>query len=60
MKRFFMFKRQKMLQKVNLRDSIKTDNPDKVEVPGNTWKSALSKRNAQWKALKSYPQNMNR
>lgn len=55
-----MFKRPKMLQKVNLRDSIKTDNPDKVEVPGNTWKSALSKRNAQWKALKSYPQNMNR
>jgi RNA polymerase sigma factor (sigma-70 family) len=29
---------------VNLRDSIKTVNPAKVEVPGNTWKSALSKR----------------
>jgi RNA polymerase sigma factor (sigma-70 family) len=41
-----MFKRQKSLQKVNLCDSIKTYYPDKVEVPGNTKKSALSKRKA--------------
>jgi RNA polymerase sigma factor (sigma-70 family) len=41
-----MFKRQKSLQKVNLCDSIKTYYLDMVEVPGNTKKSALSKRKA--------------
>jgi RNA polymerase sigma factor (sigma-70 family) len=44
LKRFLVFKRQKLLQKVNLCDSIKTYYPDKVEIPGNTKKSALSKR----------------